>query len=76
MDVLLVLACGYFAFSIFKNLFAVPISQWQGVHYAMLAVGLALLVLGSIKGHWLYKKNQAQKTVSPPKQDQETDDEE
>ena len=61
MDVIVVLACYYFAFTEIKSLVDYGAAPWRIEHYILAAISLALLVLGTLRAiqsykTWKYKK--------------------
>ncbi|MDK2813894.1 MAG: hypothetical protein PWQ08_1149 [Clostridiales bacterium] len=62
MDVIVIIACYYFAFTEIKSLVDYGAAPWRIEHYILAAISLALLVLGTLRAiqsykTWKYKKD-------------------
>jgi|GEM_PF-4640986 len=55
MDVIVILACYYFAFTEIKSLVDYGAAPWRIEHYILAAISLALLVLGTLRAIQSYK---------------------
>lgn len=56
MDILLVFACFYMAYSNAAGLIKTPLNQWAAPQYAMLFVTVLLIAVGALKAFQVYKK--------------------
>lgn len=62
MDLIVIIACYYFAFTEIKSLVDYGAAPWRIEHYILAAISLALLVLGTLRAIqsyklWKYKKD-------------------
>lgn len=81
MDVIVILACYYFAFTEIKSLVDYGAAPWRIEHYILAAISLALLVLGTLRAiqsykTWKYKKDHPEEEMMSQMQSfqQEEDD--
>ena len=56
MDILLIVACLYMAYSNITTLAKIPLAQWQAPQYVMVVLTALLVVVGALKGWQFYKK--------------------
>ena len=86
MDILLIFACFYFAFTQAKALIDYGNQPWELVHYLLLLLTIVLAALGIFRSYlyykeWKYKKEHPEEdalpqTSSTDDTDEEEDDEE
>ena len=81
MDVIVILACYYFAFTEIKSLVDYGAAPWRIEHYILAAISLALLVLGTLRAiqsykTWKHKKDHPEEEMMSQMQSfqQEEDD--
>ena len=69
MDIILVIACLYFAYSSITLLMEVPFAEWEVVQYVLAAITVGLLVAGIMRGWKIIKR---WKNGPPPEEKKES----
>lgn len=69
MDILLIVACLYMAYSNITSLAEVPFAEWGMAQYAMVVLTVALVAVGGLKGWQFYKKKKAAADAPPPEEE-------
>ena len=75
-DILVILACLYFAYSNVKLLVDEPPAQWELVHYVLILVTVALVAVAVLRGVTAYRKSKQPKPGpedKAPSSDEESD---
>ena len=69
MDIILVIACLYFAYSSISLLIEVPLAEWEVVQYALAVITVGLTVAGILRGWKIIKR---WKNGPPPEEKKES----
>lgn len=69
MDILLIVACLYMAYTNITSLAEVPFAEWGMAQYAMVVLTVALVAVGGLKGWQFYKKKKAAADATPPEEE-------
>lgn len=75
MDILLIVACLYMAYSNITSLAEVPFAEWGMAQYAMVVLTVALVAVGGLKGWQFYKKKKAAADAPPPEEGEAEEEE-
>lgn len=80
MDVIVIIACYYFAFTEIKSLVDYGAAPWRIEHYILAVITLALLVLGTLRAIqsykvWKYKKDHPEEELSAQSENFSAEDE-
>lgn len=73
MDILLIVACLYMAYTNITSLAEVPFAEWGMAQYAMVVLTVALVAVGGLKGWQFYKKKKAAADAPPPAEEEGTE---